>query len=365
LLRGAEESRAEFVEGDSKHHSSLELVKLVYVDEGWPRIRRRVRRLVLAGCGVVGSLFRVFEGFRGVLVGLFGELVSGEMIAFAVRSCCGLVGVGCFVVIFGGAVVRALRHDVLLDCWMRVRVRAEQMLSAHPAAVHGEDSAGDVVAGGRAEVESGAGDVFGLAPACGGNALEDLAVAGLIGLEGFGVGGGEVAGCDGVDLDAFGSPLVGEGLGELGYSAFAGGVGGNSDAALKAQEGGDVDDFAAVCAKAAAWDHVAGGELGELKDTGEIDLKDLLPVLEGDLFGSGAKNGSGVVDEDVDAAESFFELGEEIFGAVGGGEIGAKGCGVLAYGFGGFSRGAAVAMAGDCGSCLRECDGYSCAETAG
>jgi hypothetical protein len=300
-----------------------------------------------------------------MLVGLFGELVSGKVIAFAVRSCCGLVGVGGFIVILGGAVVRALRHDVLLDCWMRVRVRAEQILSAHPAAVHGENSAGDVIAGRRAEVEGGAGDVFGLAPACGGDALEDLAVAGLVGPEGLGVGSGEVAGCDGVDLDAFGGPLVGERLGELSDAAFAGGVGGYANAALKAEEGGDVDDFAAVCADAAARDHVTGRELGELEDAGEIDLKDLLPIFEGDLFGSGAEDGSGVVDEDVDAAESLFDLGEQIFGTVGRGEIGAKGCGVFAYRFGGFSRGAAVSMAGDGCSCLRECDRNGCAEAAG
>ena len=83
-----------------------------------------------------------------------------------------------------------------------------------------------------------------MAPAAGGDAFEDLAVAGLVGLEGFGVGGGEVAGSDGVDLDALGRPLVGEGLGELGDSALAGGVGGDADAALEAEERGDVDDLA-------------------------------------------------------------------------------------------------------------------------
>jgi hypothetical protein len=184
-------------------------------------------------------------------------------------------------------------------------------------------------------------------------------------LQGFGVGGGEVAGGDGVDLDSLGGPLVGEGLGELGDSAFAGGVGGDANASLKAEEGGDVDDFAAVCAEAAAGDHVAGGELGELKDAGEIDLKDLLPVFEGDLFGGGAENGSGVVDEDVDAAESFFDLGEEIFGAGGGGEIGAKGCGVFADGCGGLRGSAAVAVTGYGGSRLRESDGDGGAEAAG
>ena len=133
--------------------------------------------------------------------------------------------------------------------WFSLRLDG---LAAHPAAVYGEDGSGDVVAGGGAEEEGGSGEVLGLAPAGGGDAFEDLAVAGLVGLEGFGVGGGEVAGGDGVDLDAFGGPLVGEGLGELGDAAFGGGVGGDADAALEAEEGGDVDDLAV-----AAGDHVA------------------------------------------------------------------------------------------------------------
>ena len=41
----------------------------------------------------------------------------------------------------------------------------------------------------------------------------------------------------------FGGPLVGEGFGELGDSSLGGCVGGDSDAALKRQERGDVDDF--------------------------------------------------------------------------------------------------------------------------
>jgi hypothetical protein len=101
-----------------------------------------------------------------------------------------------------------------------------------------------------------------------------------------------------------------------------------------------------------------------LKDAGEIDLKDMLPVFEGDFFSGGTEDGSGVVDEDIDAAEPIFDLGEEIFGAGGGGEIGVKGCGVIADSCGGFGGGAAVAVTGDDGSCLRKRDGDGCAEAA-
>ena len=117
-------------------------------------------------------------------------------------------------------------------------------LAAHPAAVYGEDGSGDVVGGGGGKEEGGTGEILRLAPAAGGDALEDLAVAGFVGLEGFGVGRCEVARGDGVDLDVFRRPLVGEGLGELGDSALGCGVGGDADAALEAEEGGDVDDLA-------------------------------------------------------------------------------------------------------------------------
>jgi hypothetical protein len=59
-------------------------------------------------------LFGGFEGFGGVLVRLLGELMSSEVITFAVGGSCGAVGMGGFVVVFGCAIVRALRHDVLL-----------------------------------------------------------------------------------------------------------------------------------------------------------------------------------------------------------------------------------------------------------
>jgi hypothetical protein len=62
------------------------------------------------GIGLCSSFFRVLEGFDGVLVCLPGEFVGSEVIAFAVGCGCGLVGVGGFVMVFGGAIVRALRH---------------------------------------------------------------------------------------------------------------------------------------------------------------------------------------------------------------------------------------------------------------
>ena len=234
-------------------------------------------------------------------------------------------------------------------------------LPSHPAAIDGEHRAGDVVAGGGAQVERCAGEVLRLAPAGGGDALEDLAVAGLVGLQGFGVGGGEVAGGDGVDLNVLRRPLVGESLGELRDAAFAGGVRRDSDASLKAEQAGDVHDLSGRIAR----DDISGEELAELEDAGEVDLQDLLPAGEGGVDGCVAVDGAGVVDEDVDVAEAGVGGGEELLGAGGGGEVSLEGSGFGADGGGGFGGGAAVAVDGDGGSGLRERDGDGRAQAAG
>ena len=79
-----------------------------------------------------------------------------------------------------------------------------------PASVDGKDGAVDVLRGGRGEEDGGAGDVVGLAPAAGGDAVEDRLVAVGVGAQGLGVVGLDVAGRDGVDVDALRRPLVGE-----------------------------------------------------------------------------------------------------------------------------------------------------------
>jgi hypothetical protein len=53
-------------------------------------------------------------GVHGMLVRLFGEFVSGQMISFAVGYGGGGVGVSCEVVEFCDSIVRALWHGALL-----------------------------------------------------------------------------------------------------------------------------------------------------------------------------------------------------------------------------------------------------------
>ena len=76
-------------------------------------------------------------------------------------------------------------------------------------------------------------------------------------------------------------------------------------------------------------------------------------------------DGSGVVDEDVYAAVTFVDLGEEVFGAGGGGEVGAEGGGLGADRGGGFESGAAVAVTGYVCSGLGEGEGDSGAKASG
>lgn len=184
------------------------------------------------------------------------------------------------------------------DCAGGVAEPRWARLAVEPAAIDDEDVAVDVVGGAGGEEDGGAGDVFGLAPAGGGNALEDL--AGTLGIiaQGLSVVGIHIAGGDGVDVDALGSPLIGEGFGELADAAFGCGVRRHGDSALKGEEGGDVDDLTGP-----AGEHVTACVLGEAEDTGEIDVDEGLPVFFGVVDGRRAANGAGVVDKDVNGAE--------------------------------------------------------------
>src|SRR6185369_4458960 len=80
--------------------------------------------------------------------------------------------------------------------------------SSHPASIDDEYVAVHVVTSARGKEDCGAGDVFGFAPATGGNALEDLAIACFVGLQRCRVGGAHVARRDCVYVDPVFGPLV-------------------------------------------------------------------------------------------------------------------------------------------------------------
>jgi hypothetical protein len=220
----------------------------------------------------------------------------------------------------------------------------------------------DVVAGGGGEEDGGSGEVFGVAPATGGNAIEDLTGALGIVLQGLGVVGGEVAGGDGVDVDAAGGPLVGEGLGELADAAFGRGIGRDVDASLEGEQRGDVDDFAA-----ALGEHVAAGVLGEAEDTGEVDIDDSLPVFGGVVGGGGAADDAGVVDEDVNGAEAGDGFVDEAMADILVADVADEGDGMSAGGVDeclGFFWDGAGAVESDVGASFGESEGDAGAEAA-
>src|ERR1700678_1732702 len=84
-----------------------------------------------------------------------------------------------------------------------------------PASVHYEDVAVEVIAGRGGKKDGSAGEVFRLAPAAGGNALKNLPGALGIVAQRLGVVRIHIAGRDGVHVDAFRGPFVGEGFGQL------------------------------------------------------------------------------------------------------------------------------------------------------
>jgi hypothetical protein len=70
--------------------------------------------LLLGLTGLQGEFFAKLVGVDGMFVRLHGQLVSSEMISFAVGSCRGKVGMGGKVMELGDSIVRALWHSLLL-----------------------------------------------------------------------------------------------------------------------------------------------------------------------------------------------------------------------------------------------------------
>src|ERR1700683_167879 len=102
-----------------------------------------------------------------------------------------------------------------------------------------------------------------MSPASGWDALQNLSCAFGILLERFGIVGVHVPRRNRIDVDALRGPFIGEGLGELANAAFGRSVRRHHDTALKREQRGDVNDFAAP-----ALEHVPPRVLRKTKDTG-------------------------------------------------------------------------------------------------
>src|SRR4030095_3869007 len=96
----------------------------------------------------------------------------------------------------------------------------QRNLPAHPATIYGEDVSVEVIARGRRQEDCGARQIVRLTPATCRNALEDLSITSLVGLQSSSVGSSHVAWSDSVDVNVVFGPLIGEGLGELSNATF-------------------------------------------------------------------------------------------------------------------------------------------------
>ena len=91
----------------------------------------------------------------------------------------------------------------------------------------------DIVAGRGTEKQRGSGNICRTAPTRRWNSLQDLPTTLRIVSKSLGVVGRHVAGRDGVDVDSFRGPLIGQRFCEKSHATLGGSVGGNQNAALK------------------------------------------------------------------------------------------------------------------------------------
>ena len=170
---------------------------------------------------------------------------------------------------------------------------------SHPATVDHEDVPVHVVGGAGGEEDGGSDEILGFSPAARRDPLEDLAAAPVVGAERGGVGRSHVARSDRVHVHSASGPLVRQGSRDRRDSRLRSGVGGNPDPTLEGEEGGDVDDLAVT-----GGEHSQARLAAEPEDAPEIDVENVVPVLVGGLLGARASDRPGVVDEDLETAQS-------------------------------------------------------------
>ena len=117
--------------------------------------------------------------------------------------------------------------------------------------------------------------------------------------------GREHARADGVDGDAVFRPFLSQTAGEVGHSALGGIV--DQDRIVMGCDlsvhGSGVDDAAVMI-----FDHVLADLAGHQEVACQADVHDLFPVLQSQLCGRADFDGTGVVDQNIDLAESIDDL---------------------------------------------------------
>jgi hypothetical protein len=242
-----------------------------------------------------------------------------------------LGGVGCVVLGDSGPDTAASTSDNHSRYRFHIFIRFRKTVSSAKldhclpvAAVYAEGLAGDEAGFGAGEEGDGVGDVGGFGDAAQrgetGEVFDHLLA--FSGAEELGVGG---AGADGVDRDAAGAEFFGGDGGHLLDGHLAGGVNAVAGDGRALEGGGDVHD-------ATAGAEAAGGLAQCEEGAAEVGVEDGAELLVSELGDWLADGAAGVVDDDVEAAEGLFGLGEKP-GDVGGfADIGLDGEGLAAGG---------------------------------
>lgn len=107
-------------------------------------------------------------------------------------------------------------------------------------------------------------------------------------------------GSNDVGVDVVLGTLLGEGLSETDLGELGSRVVGLAEATEETGSRGGVDDTAVLLLS-----EVRPGGAGNLVGTGNVDLHDQVPVLVGEVLEADITENTGIVDDDVDAAESL------------------------------------------------------------
>lgn len=145
------------------------------------------------------------------------------------------------------------------------------------------------------------------------DALEQVRMVGIVLL----IDAGDAhAGSNGIDLDLVGAPLHGKDLSELIDAGLAYGIdGGAVIQALEGRDGAEIDDFAAVVF------HEREGGAAAPVGTAQIDVHDGVPIIILIVEDGLHSVDSGIVDQDIEAAELFLHIIEQTFDGLLAGNV--------------------------------------------
>src|SRR5260370_16418147 len=146
---------------------------------------------------------------------------------------------------------------------------------SQPSAINDQDMAVNVIARRGTKKYCCTRKVLRIAPAAGGDPLENLAAANGVAAERGRVVRCHITRSNRIHVDPFGRPFVRECFCELGDAALGRGVGGHKDTALKRKNRGNVYDFPGLPLA----EHLLTSKLRETKDSRKVDGNHFVPIF--------------------------------------------------------------------------------------